>query len=165
MLQTLEIIKFVFPFVELCMFFCLYRKTYNFMKRFYCNMTLFRNARKFYSLCVLIVLFFINWCCCMTDQNYAVGLSVMMIVLCFSYRVSDYVLSRLKANKVLFFATMVISMICFAIPYLNSLFHVFYTIGIASVFYPSAHLLKIPKEEWMAMDKQMIQKRILKEYN
>ena len=101
----------------------------------------------------------------MTDQNYAVGLSVMMIVLCFSYRVSDYVLSRLKANKVQFFATMVLGMICFAIPYLNSLFHVFYTIGIASVFYPSARLLKIPKEEWMAMDKQMIQERILKEYN
>jgi hypothetical protein len=101
----------------------------------------------------------------MTSPNYAVGLSAVIIMLFFSYRVTDLVLRCLKRNKVLFFTTMILSMGCYAIPYLNSLFHVLYTIGIASVFYPSERLLKIGKVDWMAMDKQMIQDRIFKEYN
>lgn len=165
MFQTLDIIKFVFPFIELCLFFCLYGKPFKFMKKFYCSMTLFRNARKFYGLCLLIVLFFVNWCCCMTSPNYAVGLSAVIIMLFFSYRVTDLVLRCLKRNKVLFFTTMILSMACYAIPYLNSLFHVLYTIGIASVFYPSESLLKIRKDDWKVMDKEMIQDRIFKEYN
>ena len=60
---------------------------------------------------------------------------------------------------------MILSMACYAIPYLNSLFHVLYTIGIASVFYPSERLLKIWKVDCMALDKQMIQDIIFKEYN
>ena len=43
--------------------------------------------------------------------------------------------------------------------------HVLYTIGIASVFYPSERLLKIRKDDWMVMDKETIQDRIFKEYN
>jgi hypothetical protein len=101
----------------------------------------------------------------MTSPNYAVGLSAMVIMLFFSYRVTDLVLRCLKRNKVLFFTAMILSMACYAIPYLNSLFHVLYTIGIASVFYPSESLLKIRKDDWVVMDKETIQDRIFKEYN
>lgn len=163
--QYLNTLKFILPFMELVVFFCLYGKTYSFMKKYYCNMTLFRSARKFYSLCLMVMLVLINWSCCMTDQNYAVGFAALVSMSFFSYRVTDIVLLKLKTKKTLFFITMVLSMICFAVPYLNSLFHVLYTVGIASAFYPSQRLLKITKEEWMKMDRQRIQDKIIKEYN
>ena len=60
MIQTLTIIRFIFPFLLLLAFFCLYKKKYNFMKTFMWKMVVFRYRRMFYVSMVTFLLLFIN---------------------------------------------------------------------------------------------------------
>ena len=78
MIHTLTIIRFLFPFLLLLAFFCLYKKQYRCMKSFMWRMVVFDSARKFYVSIMMLALIFINWCCCMTDPNLAVGLSSIL---------------------------------------------------------------------------------------
>ena len=39
-----------------------------------------------------------------------------------------------------------LALICYSIPYMNSIFHVLYTLGVASIFYPSERVLRIKDE-------------------
>ena len=45
------------------------------MQSFMWRMVVFDSARKFYLSIMMLTLIFINWCCCMTEPNLAVGLS------------------------------------------------------------------------------------------
>lgn len=62
MIQILTLIRFVFPFLLLIAFFCLYRQEYGFMKRFMWKMTMFQSARNLYAYLVVLMLIFVNWC-------------------------------------------------------------------------------------------------------
>ena len=48
MTLTLTIIRFIFPFLLLVAFFCLYKKEYKFMKTFMWKMVSLRNSKLFY---------------------------------------------------------------------------------------------------------------------
>lgn len=47
MMHTLTFIRFLFPFLLLLAFFCLYKKQYRCMKSFMWRMVVFDSARKF----------------------------------------------------------------------------------------------------------------------
>lgn len=80
MIQILYTIKFLFPFLLMALFFCLYKKEYGFMKRFYYKIVMSYNARKFYCIVLLTMLIFLNWCSFETDQNYAVACAALMTI-------------------------------------------------------------------------------------
>jgi hypothetical protein len=61
-------------------------------------------------------------------------------------RVADAVLHRLHERQLLWVLTLMLSLVCYSIPYMNSIFHVLYTIGVASIFYPSERVLRIKDE-------------------
>ena len=143
MIQTIQLIKLFFPFILLAVFFCLYKKENSITKRFCWKMTLFYSARKLFIIVVLISLIFMNWCCYMTDPNWAVGFSAAITGCLLFYRVTDRVLHRLHESKRLWAITLMLCLVCYSIPYMNSLFHVLYTHGVASVFYPSERVLRM----------------------
>lgn len=78
MIQTIQLIKFLYPFILLAVFFCLYKKEYSIMKRFCWRMTMTFSARKLFIIVVLSSLIFMNWCCYMTDPNWAVAFAAFM---------------------------------------------------------------------------------------
>ena len=143
MTLTLTIIRFIFPFLLLLAFFCLYKKKYNFMKTFMWKMVVFRYRRMFYVSMVTFLLLFINWCCCMTDPNMAVALSSLLTMILISRKIMVSVLRLLHERKRLWFFTVFLAMVCYAIPYMNSVFHLFFTLGMAAVFYPSEKVLAL----------------------
>ena len=55
MIQILTLIRFVFPFLLLIAFFCLYRQEYGFMKRFMWKMAMFQSARNLYAYLVVLM--------------------------------------------------------------------------------------------------------------
>ena len=61
MTLTLTIIRFIFPFLLLVAFFCLYKKEYKFMKTFMWKMVSLRNSKLFYVSMLTFLLIFINW--------------------------------------------------------------------------------------------------------
>lgn len=72
MIQTIQLIKFFYPFIILAVFFCLYKKEYSFNQRFYWCMTMYFNARRLFAFLTVGLLIFMNWCCYVTNPNYAV---------------------------------------------------------------------------------------------
>lgn len=164
MIQTLQLIKFVYPFILLALFFWLYRKDYKIMRRFYRRMTISISARKLYILTTLCALLFINWCCCTTAPNYAVIMGAFITVCFFFYRVADRILHRLHESNRLTLITFMLAMVCLAIPYMNSIFHVLFTIGVASTFYPSERVLRIKDEKNYKSNSPEFLDKILKKY-
>ena len=146
MILTLSIIKFLFPFLLLGLFFCLYKKEYGFMKRFYCKTVTSFNARNLYCMALSAVLIFLNWCCYQTDSNWAVLFAAFMTGCLVFHRVADAVLHRLHERTRLWALTLMLALLCYAIPYMNSVFQVLYTVGVASVFYPSERVLRMKDE-------------------
>lgn len=146
MIQTIQLIKFFYPFILLAVFFCLYKKENSLTKRFCWRMTMTFSARKLYIIVMLSSLLLMNWCCFMTDPNYAVGFAAFMTFCLIFNRVADAMLHRLHERKLFWTLTLMLSLVCYSIPYMNSIFHVLYTIGVASVFYPSEHALRIRDE-------------------
>ena len=109
-------------------------------------MTMTHSARKLFVIAVLASLILMNWCCYMTDPNWAVLLAAIMTGCLFSNKVADRVLNRLHERKRLWTLTLMLALVCYSIPYMNSIFHVLYTLGVASVFYPSERVLRIKNE-------------------
>ena len=95
---------------------------------------------------MLSSLIFMNWCCFVTDPNWAVALAAIMTCCLFFNRVADAALHRLHERKRLWALTLMLALVCYSIPYMNSVFHVLYTLGVASVFYPSEKVLRIKDE-------------------
>ena len=141
MIQILYTVKFLFPFLLLALFFCLYRKDYGFMKRFYYKLVMSFNARKFYCIVLLTVLIFLNWCSFETDHNYAVACAALMTIPFMSNKVADRILHRLHESLRLLVTTLILAMVCYTAPYLNSIFQVLFTVSVASLFYPSERVL------------------------
>lgn len=141
MILTLSIIKFLFPFLLLGLFFCLYKKEYGFMKRFYYKTVTSFNARNLYCMALSAVLIFMNWCCFETDHNYAVACAALMTIPFMFNSVADHVLHLLHESLAFLVTTLILAMVCYTIPYLNSVFHVLFTVSVASQFYPSERVL------------------------
>ena len=147
MIQTLQLIKFCYPFILLAVFVCLYKKEYSIIKRFCWRMTMTFSARKLFIIVVLSSLIFMNWCCYMTDPNWAVAFAAFMTCCLLFNRVADRVLHRLHERK-----------------RMNSIFHVLYTLGVASVFYPSEKVLRIKDEADCISNPLKLLERIFKSY-
>lgn len=141
MIQTLLIIKFIYPFILLTVFFALYRKQYRCMQAFYWRMTMQYSARRFYTLVLLILLIFLNWCSYETDHNLAVGLSAAMSASLMFSDVAERIMLSLHKYKRLWLTTLILAMVCYCIPYMNSMFIVLFTVSVASQFYPSERVL------------------------
>jgi hypothetical protein len=60
--------------------------------------------------------------------------------------VTDAALHRLHERTRLWALTLMLALICYSIPYMYSIFLVLYTVGVASVFYPSERVLRIRNE-------------------
>lgn len=143
MIQTLTIIRFLFPFILIVAFFCLYKKEYRFMKSFMWRMSMYRSGRMFFMSILSLLLIFINWCCCMTDPNMAVALSSLLTLILLSRRIMVSALRLLHERKRLWFCTVFVVMVCYAVPYMNSVFHLLFTLSMAAVFYPSEKVLAL----------------------
>ena len=161
MTQTILLIKFIYPFILLAVFFCLYKKENGFTRKFCWRMTMFHSARKFFILVTLCSLLFINWCCHTTDPNPTVFLAAVMTGSLFFYRVADRILHRLHESTRLWAITLMLALICYSIPYMNSIFHVLYTLGVASVFYPSERVLRMKDETDSICNPQNLLGRII----
>ena len=146
MIQTIQLIKFIYPFILLAVFFGLYKKENGFTKKFCWRMTMFFNARKLFIIVMLSSLILMNWCCYMSDPNLAVGFAALMTCCLLFNRVADAALHRLHERKRLWAPTLMLALVCYSIPYMNSIFHVLYTLGVASVVYPSERVLRIKEE-------------------
>ena len=164
MIQTIQLIKFIYPFILLAVFFCLYKKENGFTKNFCWRMTMFFNARKLFIIVMLSSLIFMNWCCFVTDPNWAVGFAALMTCGLLFNRVADAALHRLHERKRLWALTLMLALVCYSIPYMNSVFHVLYTLGVASVFYPSEKVLRM-KDDTDHIDNPLdLLQKILKNY-
>ena len=131
MIHTLTIIRFLFPFLLLLAFFCLYKKPYRCMQSF-----------MFYLSIMMLTLIFINWCCCMTEPNLAVGLSSILTLALLNRRIADSTLHILHERKRFWLITLLIAVVCYATPYMNSVFQLFFLLSVAAVFYPSERVLQ-----------------------
>ena len=161
MIQTIQLIKFCYPFILLAVFFCLYKKDNRVTRKFCWRMTMTRSARKLFIIAVLAVLILLNWCCDMTVPNWAVLFAAVVTCCLFSNRVADRVLHRLHERKRFWTLTLMLALICYSIPYMNSIFHVLYTLGVASVFYPSERVLRIKDEaNGISNPKELLQRII-----
>ena len=122
MIQTIQLIKFFYPFIILAIFFCLYKKEYSINRRFCWCMTMYFNARRLFAFLTVGLLIFMNWCCYVTNPNYAVLFSAVITCCLFSYRVADAVLHRLHERTRLWALTLMLALICYSIPYMYSIF-------------------------------------------
>ena len=161
MIQTIQLIKFCYPFILLAVFFCLYKKDNRITRKFCWRMTMTRSARKLFIIAVLALLILLNWCCYMTDPNWAVLFAAVVTCCLFSNRVADRILHRLHERKRFWTLTLMLALICYSIPYMNSIFHVLYTLGVASVFYPSERVLRIKNEANSISNLQELLQRII----
>lgn len=143
MIQILTLIQFAFPLLLLTAFFCLYRKEYGFMKRFMWKMAMFQSARNLYAYLVVLMLIFINWCCHVTAPNLSVVVSTLLTLVLLNRKIAESTFHLLHERKRLWFATLLFSMVCYALPYMNSMFLFLFTISVAAVFYPSERVLQL----------------------
>ena len=124
-------------------------------------MTMTFSARKLFIIVVLSSLIFMNWCCYMTDPNWAVAFAAFMTCCLLFNRVADRVLHRLHERKRFWALTLMLALVCYSIPYMNSIFHVLYTLGVASIFYPSERVLRIKDEaNGISNPKELLQRII-----
>ena len=79
----------------------------------------------------------------MTDPNIAVALSSLITLILISRKIMVSALRLLHERKRLWFFTVFVAMVCYAIPYMNSVFHLFFTLSMAAVFYPSKKVLAL----------------------
>ena len=164
MIQTLNLVKLIYPFILLVAFFCLYRKQYRFMKVFYWKMTLLHEARRFYTRILTLVLMLVMWCCMETDFNLTVVASALLSLCFLYYPVADRVLHRLHESKRLWAATLVVSLVSYSIPHMNSMFLLLFTASMASIFYPSEKVLSRKSLPGFACNKRNLLSMILNCY-
>ena len=164
MIQTIQLIKFFYPFILLAAFFCLYKKEYSITKKFCWCMTMYFNARRLFAFLSVGLLLFMNWCCFMTNPNLAVLFSAVVTCCLFSYRVADAVLHRLHERTRLWALTLMLALVCYSIPYMYSIFLLLYTLDVASVFYPSERVLRIRNEADSIINPKELIQRIIRNY-
>ncbi len=127
-------------------------------------MTMYFNARRLFAFLSVGLLIFMNWCCYVTNPNYAVTFSAIITCCLFSYRVTDALLHRLHERTRLWACTLMLALLCYSIPYMNSIFLMLYTLGVASVFYPSERVLRIRNEANSICNPLELLGRIIRNY-
>ena len=153
MIQPIQLIKLFYPFIILAVFFCLYKKEYSINRRFCWCMTMYFNARRLFAFLTVGLLIFMNWL-----------LSAGSTCCRFSYPGADAVLHRLHERTRLWALTLMLALICYSIPYMYSIFLVLYTLGVASVFYPSERVLRIKNETNSICNPPGLLQRIIRNY-
>ena len=143
MIEILNVIKFIFPFAALLLFFMLYRTNGKRMINFCVGMLVFKQNRNFYTKILFLVLLNFNWCCYMTDPNLATLVAASFLYPLMSFRLSDVVLNRLHENKISFFITLLVSMVCYAVPDLYAVSVFLFVLALAAQFYPTRAALKL----------------------
>lgn len=174
MTQFYYIVKFIFPFLLILTFSCLYKKDYRFMKKFYWKMAMSANARKLYTIGVFCVLMLIHFCSYMTDinpncnhglaNNYAVYIAFFMTMCIVWYKVAGSIFHLLQEKIILKVFTIILTLVCFAIPYMNSEAQVLFGVFMASYFYPSRYVLELKNDPKYATNHIGLLNMILKNY-
>jgi hypothetical protein len=78
--------------------------------------------------------------------------------------VTDALLHRLHERTRLWACTLMLALLCYSIPYMNSIFLMLYTLGVASVFYPSERVLRIRNEANSICNPLELLGRIIRNY-
>lgn len=137
MIELLNVVRFIFPFIALLLFFLLYRTSGNRMMKFYRIMVFRENGTKFFAMCLYLVLLFFNWCCYMCEPTLATLITGAFVFPLGIYRLSDIILHRLHENRVSFYITLLVVIICYAVPALNCAAVSMFLLALAAMFYPS----------------------------
>mgnify|MGYP003571370783 CR=1 FL=1 len=140
----LSIYKYLFPFLLGITLFSLYQKQYRFMRRFYGRMTLYWKARKFYMLVIFTLLLLYNY------THYVAGCgrlgilssAVFMSPLLF-YRVADRWMHLLHEYVGHLLLLIFVALAIALAEDMTVTSVTLLTIGVASMFYPSEHVLKL----------------------
>ena len=146
MLTVLNILRFVFPFVCLGMFFIYYRSDSKCMRKFYCRMALTVNGTRFYGLLVYSVLLFFSWCSHMCSPNIYTLLTGAFVFPLVFYRWSNCVLRTLHDHKRLFYFGFLVAIVTYTIPAMNSIAVSLFVLTLASAFYPSLKVLHLREQ-------------------
>ena len=72
-------------------------------------------------------------------QNLSVVVSTLLTLVLLNRKIAESIFHLLHERKRLWFATLLLSMVCYALPYMNSMF--LFTVSVAAVFYPSERVL------------------------
>ena len=162
MIEILNVIKFIFPFAALLLFFMFYKTNGKRMIRFCVGMLAYKQNRNFYTKILVLVLLNFNWFCYMTDPNLATLVAAAFLFPLMSFKLSDVVLHRLHENKVSFFITLVVSMVCYAVPSLYSVSVFLFVLALAAQFYPTRAAVQLfdsymqTKDLWPVQNRQKI---------
>ena len=143
MLSVLNILRFVFPFVCLGLFFLLYQSKGKRMRRFYCTMALTLNGTRFFTLMVYAVLLFFSWCNHVCSPNLFTLLTGAFVFPLVFYRWSNCVLRTLHDHKRLFYFGLLAATVCYAVPAMNNIAVTLFVLTLASAFYPSLKVMEL----------------------
>ena len=67
--------------------------------------------------------------------------STLLTLVLLNKKIAESTFHLLHERKRLWFATLLLSMVCYALPYMNSMF--LFTVSVAAVFYPSGKVLSM----------------------
>lgn len=143
MIEILNVIKFIFPFASLLLFFMLYRTEGTRMLKFYVRMLAYQPNRNFYTKILFLVLLTFNWCCYMSDPNLATLVAAAFLYPLMSFKLSDTILHRLHENKISFLTTLTVSMVCYAVPDLYAVSVFLFVLALAAQFYPTRKAIRL----------------------
>lgn len=105
--------------------------------KFYRIMVFSENGTKFFAMCLYLVLLFFNWCCYMCEPTLATLITGAFVFPLGIYRLSDVILHRLHENRVSFYITLLVAIVCYAVPVLNCAAVSMLMLALAAMFYPS----------------------------
>lgn len=152
MVEILNVIKFIFPFAALLLFFMLYRTNGKRMLKFCVGMLMFKQNRNFYTKILVLVLLNFNWCCYVSAPNLVTLVAAAFLFPLMSFKLSDVVLHRLHENKISFFITLLVSMACYAVPDLYAVSVFLFVLALAAQFYPTREALKLSESYMKTKD-------------
>ena len=145
MIELLNVVRFLFPFIALFLFFLLYRTSGKQMMNFYRIMVFSDNGTKFFAMCLYLVILFFNWSCYMCDPSIATLITGAFVFPLGIYRLADTILHRLHENKLSFILTLIVATVCYAVPSLNCAAVSLLLLALAAMFYPSKQVLQLKK--------------------
>ena len=169
MLSVLNILRFVFPFVFLGLFFLLYQSKGKRMRRFYCTMALTLNGTPFFTQMVYAVLLFFSWCSHVCSPNLFTLLTGAFVFPLVFYRWSNCVLRTLHDHKLFYFGLLAAT-VCYAVPAMNSIAVTLFVLTLASTFYPSLKVMELreslhrEKEETKEEYRERVVREVMEKY-
>ena len=104
---------------------------------------LFYGVKSDGSILAQFIHIFINWCCHVTAPNLSVVVSTLLTLVLLNRKIVESTFHLLHERKRLWFATLLLSMVCYALPYMNSMSLFLFNVSVAAVFYPSGKVLSM----------------------